>query len=324
MIGVVVLLIFLAALSAIIVRQAYNENLQPLSAQDKSHVITVEPGMTAPEIADILKAKQVIKSDWAFEWYVRNNRYQDDIKAGTYVLNQNQSVPDIVKTLVGGKVATDLVTILPAQRLDQIKDSLIKAGFSEAEVDQALDPAQYADHPALVDKPKEASLEGYLYPESFQKTAETTAGQIVKNALNETSIRLTPEVRKAFAKQGLSPHEGIILASIIEKEVSNPADKALVAQVFLKRLKEGMRLESDATNDYSAKNPAYNTYQIRALPPGPIVNVSEGSIKAVASPAQTDWLYFVSGDDGVTHFSKNLEEHQALTKKYCTKLCRQN
>lgn len=321
---VVGLIIIFGVISAVVVRRAYNENLKPLSASSQTHVVTIEPGMSTPEIAEVLKSKNVIRSDWAFEWYVRNNGYQEKIKAGTYVLNQNQSVPDVVNTLVEGNVATDLVTILPAQRIDQIKASLIKAGYSESEVDSALDPAKYQDHPALADKPKGASLEGYLYPESFQKTADTSASQIVKNALDETNLRLTPELRKAITKQGLSVHEGIILASVIEKEVSKPEDKPVVSQVFLKRLKEGMRLESDATNDYAKINPAYDTYKINGLPPGPIVNVSEASLKAVAYPSQTDWLYFVSGDDGVTHFSKTLEEHQALTQRYCTKLCRQN
>ncbi len=318
-VGAAILVTLIA--SAVVVRHAYNENLKPLSTVSKTHVVTIQPGMTTPEVGDLLQTKQIIKNGWAFEWYVRNHQLQDDIKAGTYILDQSKSVPELVNILVEGKVATDLVTILPGQRLDQVKASLLKSGFSASDVETALDPAQYQGHPALVDKPKEASLEGYLYPESFQKTAETSAKQIVRSSLDEMQLRLTPELRQDVAKRGLSLHQAIILASIIEQEVSRPEDRALVSQVFQKRLREGIRLESDATNDYAKLSPTYNTYEIAGLPPGPIGNITESSLAAVANPAQTDWLYFVSGDDGKTHFSKTLKEHQELTKKYCTKLC---
>jgi UPF0755 protein len=142
---------------------------------------------------------------------------------------------------------------------------------------------------------------------------------------------LTPSVRSAFAAQGLSAYQGIILASIVEKEVSKPSDRAQVAQVFLSRLKQDMMLGSDVTAYYGAivagKEPsvtydsAYNTRIHKGLPAGPISNVSENSLQAIASPAGTDWLYFVAGDDGNTYFSKTLEEHEALTQQHCHALC---
>jgi len=314
-------LVFLLIASAVIVRKSYNDNLKPLSDSKDKIVVTIKPGSIPTQIADTLKTEGVIKSDWAFEWYVRNHNLRDQLKAGTYVLTPSSSVPEIVDIIAGGKVATDLVTILPGKNLEEIRQGLIDSGFSSSDVDKALQPGQYAGHPALTDKPKNASLEGYLYPESFQKTADTTATQIVRLSLNEMQERLTPEIRQAFAAEGLSLHQAIILSSIIEQEVSNPADKPQVAQVFLKRLKQGGRLESDATNDFAKKDPAYNTYVIKGLPPGPVGNVTGDTLKALAFPAQTDWLYFVSGDDGKTYFSKTLEEHEALVKEHCTKLC---
>ena len=136
----------------------------------------------------------------------------------------------------------------------------------------------------------------------------------------------------------MTTHQAVILASIVEREVSKPEDRAQVAQVFLKRIKMGMKLQSDATASYGAVlngedinnmtssqilnyNSAYNTYLNTGLPPGPISNVSEASLKAVANPAQTDWLYFVSGDDKVTYFSKTLEEHEALVQQHCKTNC---
>lgn len=305
----------------VFIRKTYSDNLQAVSSEQKSQVVTVEPGSTTGMIADTLHSKGLIRSDWAFEWYVRNHDLRDKIQAGTYVLYQNQSVEEIVNILIEGKVAADLVTIIPGQRIDQIKDTLVKAGFNENEVVAALDPKLWADHPALTDKPVDASLEGYIYPESFQKIAETTPNDVIKLALDEMEAKLTPELRQAVSKQGMTLHQAITLASVIEREVTSPEDRAQVAQVFNKRIKDGMRLESNATDDYAAMDPTYNTYEILGLPPGPISNFSESALEAVAYPAQTDWTYFVSGDDGRTHFSKTLQEHEDLTKKYCTKAC---
>jgi UPF0755 protein len=308
-------------ISALVVRNTYNQNLKPLSNISKKHVVTIQPGSSTAQISNALKSRGVIKSEWAFEWYVRNRQPKDELKAGTYVFDQTQSVPEIVNIIIGGKVATDLVTILPGKRLEDSKADFIKAGFSHAEVEAAFEPSQYSSHPALSEKPKEATLEGYLYPETFQKTAETKLKEVILLSLDEMALRLTDEVKKAIAKQGLNVHQAIILASIIEGEVSSPEERALVAQVFEKRLKEGIRLESNATDEYAKINPAYDSYKIDGLPPGPISNFTESSLKAVAYPAGTDWLYFVTGDNGVTHFSKTLQEHEALVAKYCTTLC---
>jgi UPF0755 protein len=145
--------------------------------------------------------------------------------------------------------------------------------------------------------------------------------------------QLTPEIRSAFAAQGLSAYQGLTLASIVEQEVSRSSDRAQAAQVFLKRLRTDSTLGSDVTAYYGAikagQKPTtsydtpYNTLLHKGLPPTPISNVSNASLQAVAHPADTDWLYFVTGDDGTTHFSKTLEDHEALTQQYCHKLCGQ-
>lgn len=330
------LLVVLLIASAVVVRKTYQDNLLPVGGSTAGETFTVEPGSSVAIIADTLKAKGLVRSDWAFEWYVRNKGLNDDIKAGTYLLNPSMSVSDIVNVLIEGRIATDLVTILPGQRLDQVKAGLVKAGFDAAAIDQALDPAQYKDHPALSDKPADATLEGYLYPESFQKTADTKVADIISLSLDEMALHLTPEVRQAFSKQGLTLHQGVTLASIVLQEVgqNSSEDQPQVAQVFLKRYKIGMQLGSDVTAFYAAavngkdKNVVgvgfdspYNTRLHSGLPPGPIGNVTDSAIKAVAFPAQTDWLYFVAGDDGNTYFSKTLAEHEALTAQHCTKLC---
>lgn len=312
-------------------RHYYTENLKPVSANQQTASVTIPPGYTLKQTADLLKNKRIIRNALVFEQYVRSVDASDKIKAGTYALSPSYSVQEIVSIITEGKVKTNLVTILPGQTLIEIKKSFLNAGFDSQDIENAFSPEQYADHPALVDKPTTASLEGYLYPESFQKTANTKASTIVKSALDEMQKRLTPDLRAAIARQGLSIYDAIKLGSIVEKEVSQNGDRAQVAQVFLKRLREDRKLESDATARYGAQlagqassvfySSPYNTYENAGLPPGPISNVSESALQAVAYPAKTDWLYFVSGDDGKTYFSRTLAEHEALTAQHCKKLC---
>lgn len=331
----VVALIVLAVLAVAIaaVWRFYDLNLKPLSSDEnaQAQTIVIESGTSPKGIALLLQEKGIIRSSWTFERYVQSKNVASDLKAGTYSLSPRQSVPDIVGQLTHGKVTTELVTILPGQRLDQIRQSLLNDGFSAADVDKALDPATYADNPVLVDKPVGNSLEGYLYPDSFQRTSETKPWTIVEQSLAEMQAHLTPDVRAAFAANGLSTYQGIILASIVEQEVSKPSDRAQAAQVFIKRLKTGMPFGSDVTAMYGSQlagkgasltyDSPYNTLIHTGFPPTPISNVSESSLQAVAHPANTDWLFFVAGDDGTTYFSKTIEEHEALTAKYCHKLC---
>lgn len=336
LIGAAILVAVISVITLVGVRRYYNENLKPVSATEQLIEVEIPVGATLSDVSQILSDKKLIKNRRVFEQYVRNNGASEDIKAGTYELSPSYSVPEIVSILTNGKIVNKLLTILPGARIDQVKKTFQNAGYSEEEIAEAFNPANYTNHPALVDKPVEASLEGYLYPESFQRTAETTATEIVTKSLNETQKRLTPQVREAFSRQGLSVHKAVILASIVEREVSSDEDRAQVAQVFLKRLNKGIRLQSDATAKYGAVldgkpdlgysetlrySSAYNTYQNDGLPPGPISNVSGSALNAVANPASTDWLFFVSGDDGKTYFSRTIEEHEALTKQYCTQLC---
>ena len=308
------------------VRHQYYENLKPVSNSPKTQLITVELGSTASEIGANLKKDGLIRQSWAFEWYIRNHNLRDKLQAGSYYLSPDQSVPDIVTILTKGRTASDLVTILPGKRLDQLRQIMVNAGFNPDEVEAAFDPALYAGHPALVDKPADASLEGYIYPESFQKAPDTKPQVVISKALDEMQKYLTPEIRAGFVKQGLTVHQGVILASVVEKEVGKAEDRPIVAQVFLKRLKIGMALESDATTSYGAileghapthdYDSPYNTYLHPGLMPGPISNVSVSSLKAVAFPDDTDYLFFVAGNDCKTRFSKTIEEHNAFIKAH--------
>ncbi|HLZ15041.1 MAG TPA: endolytic transglycosylase MltG [Candidatus Saccharimonadales bacterium] len=327
-------IVVLLVAATVLVRHAYFQSLRPVSKNNTSaQFVTVNPGSTVDQIAKQLAGAHLIRSAWAFKLYVSSKNVRDELEAGTYSFNPSETIPQIVSQLTHGKVATDLVTILPAQRLDQIRAALQNYGFTAADINAALEPANYANAPALVDKPQGASLEGYIYPDSYQKTSATTPKEIISEALNEMDSKLTPDLRTAFAQQGLSTYQAIILASIVEQEVNTQSDREQAAQVFIKRLHLGMTLGSDVTAYYGSQvagkgksltyDSPYNTLIHTGLPPTPISNVNASALEAVAHPAATDWLYFVTGDDGVTHFSQTLEEHQAATAQYCHKLCSQ-
>lgn len=316
---------------AVGVRQIYTNALKPVSNSQNIILVTIPSGSSVQEIGSLLQEKGVVRAGWAFVRYVQNSMYSNDLQAGTYALRPSQNVEEIVEILARGVVATDLVTIIPGYRIDQVRAALINSGFKPDAVNAALNPNIYADHPALASKPAEADLEGYLYPESFQKTDQTTPQEIIRASLDEMNKRLTPELQAALGRQGLNLRQAIILASIVEQEVSKASDRPIVAQVFLKRLRENKNLESDVTVLYGAikdnQKPSlnydsdYNTFTRSGLPIGPISNVSESSLYAVANPAATDYLFFVAGDDGKTYFARTLEEHEANVEKHCKTLC---
>lgn len=325
-------LVVLVIGSVIYIRRMYDENLRPVSDSTVQTVFVVRSGASVHEIGVDLHEAGLIRQVWAFERYASLTKLGNKLQAGTYRFSPSQSVIDITGMMAEGKVAVDLITILPGQRLDQLREAFISAKFDPGAVDAAFEPTQYQDSPALADKPAGASLEGFLYPDSYQKDANTDPRVIVRAALAEMEARLTPQLRASFASRGLTVYRAVTLASVIEREVSHPADRAQVAQVFYKRMNSDMALESDATAIYGAVlagqkratvtfESAYNTYSNKGLPPGPISNVTESSLNAVARPANSDWLYFVAGDDGKTYFSKTLEEHEALTEQHCKKLC---
>ncbi|HET7060067.1 MAG TPA: endolytic transglycosylase MltG [Candidatus Saccharimonadales bacterium] len=331
--GLVVLLV----LGVIFVRHLYTADLQPVSSSPKSQIFTVESGSSVKDIADNLEKAQLVKSAWAFQLYIHSKEVSSELQAGTYALSPNQDVPTIVGTLTKGKVATRLVTILPGRRIDQVRADMINSGFTPASVDSALNNvSQYADLPVMAFKPANVdTLEGLLWPDSFQKDPTTAPSVIVRESLTETGQHLTPATQANFAAEGLNTYQGVILASIIEQEDGGgkASDQAQVAQVFLSRLKSNSTLGSDVTARYGSieagqapsltYDSPYNTLIHKGLPPTPISSISTSSLNAASHPAATNWLYFVAGDNGNTYFSTNLQDHQAQAAQYCHKLCGQ-
>ncbi len=310
----------------------FRQSIQPLNAENiTSYSIIIPIGATEAAISEELEEQGIIKSAIAYRLQARLSGKQGSMQAGEYEVTSAQSVDEILTLFESGMVNSELITILPAQRIAQIEQSFLDAGFTQLEVTEALDPDTYSDHPIYGYIPAGGNLEGYLYPESFQRTRSTLLTDIVRQSLDLMNDALSRQRIDGILAQGLTVHEGVILASIIEEEVSDLDDKPIVAQVFLKRLEEGIPLGSDPTGFYGDSlngveesifnDTPYNTRLYAGLPPSPISNVTVSSLDAVIDPSDTDYLYFVSGDDGTTHFSDTLAEHEENTARYCTELC---
>ena len=327
--GAVGVLVLLVA-ATIGVRMYYESNLKPIG-NTRSQVVVIEQGATVPEVASLLKEKELIRSEAVFSWYVRSKNAGDKIQAGTYEIEGSLGVPEIVSILTKGEVTTDLITIVPGKRIDQIQKAFIDSGFDEVAVRAAFDINLYKDHVVLADVPEGVTtLEGLLYPDSFQRDNNTTPEQIVRQSLDEMQKQLTPDVRAAFAQQSLTVYQGLILASIVEKEVPDAEDRPIAAQVFLNRLAIDMPLATDASDEYGSImagqsgeanfavnfDSPYNTRMYKGLPPTPIATAERTAIQAVAKPAGTTYLYFVAGNDCVTRFSNTLAEHEAFIAQH--------
>ncbi len=333
MLMVLILAVVVLVGSTVFLRTWYHHNLSAVSSSSTVQYFTVNQGSGVHQIAVNLQKTGLIRSSNAFETYVTTNDFRGKLQAGTYSISPSMSVQTIVGKMVKGDVARNLLTILPGKRLDQINQAFSKAGYTHAELEEAFNPTNYKDIPAIANLPKGSSLEGYIYPDSFQRQSDTPAQSIVRQSLAEMQTHLTSDIIKGFEIQGLSLHEGVTLASIVAQESGDPTNQPKVAQVFLSRIKQNIPLQSDVTANYAADTTGvarsvrvdspYNTYAHKGLPPGPISNITASALKAVAHPATTTYLYFITGDNGKMYFSYTSDEHQQLIQKYCKKACYQ-
>lgn len=330
--GILGALVVLIAIAIVAAFAWYNDALQPRSTEDRRIRIVIEQGATPEQIADELEQKEVIKNSFAFQLLMRQSGDRDKLQAGVYLFTPKQSPREILAWLVEGRVDTFNVTILPGQSLVAIKKGLLKDGFAEADIDAAF--TKKYDHPLLADKPDGVNLDGYIYPDTYQISSDTTVEQLLVRAFDELWDQIEArKLKPQLQARGFNLHQGVTLASLVQLEVSHNSERRQVAQVFEKRLQEGMPLGSDVTFIYAAEllgqpesiniDSPYNTRRYSGLPPGAVSNFTIDSLIAVADPAPGDYLYFVAGDDGVTHFARTEAEHQSNIDRYCTKLCNQ-
>lgn len=312
----------------------YNWALKAVSASGVETRFVVQSGAGAATIATDLREHGLIRSELAFRVYTSMSGSRHKLQAGGYILSPAQDVPTIVEHMVSGKTDEFDITIPPGLTLEELRAQFRENGFSDEEITRAF-TATY-EHPLLSDKPPTASLEGYIYPETYRMGADQSLETLLERSFDELYGLLQKRGYVAeFSKRGLSIYQALTLASIVQKEVMNPADQRQVAQVFYKRLSDGIQLGSDVTYMYAADkmgvegtpslDSPYNTRKYKGLPPGPIANMNPSAIEATAFPADGDFLYFVAGDgadEGKTFFARTEDEHNANIAAHCHVLCR--
>lgn len=289
--------------------------------------VSIEKGEGVAAIAKELETTGVIRSRWAFEAYVTIHGLRRKIEAGYYELSPGATTITNAKIIARGIVVNKAFLVPEGATVQQIENTASETWLRGVDLPKAMSDSY--TNSFLAQRPAGSTLEGYLFPDTYEIAPSTTPHLLIQSMLNNFGTKVTPQIIAGFAKQGLSLHQGLTLASIVQSEVSKVADQPTVAQIFLKRLSIGMMLESDVTANYGAtqlgissytdiksiKSP-YNTYLHPGLPPGPICNPGITAINAVASPAATSYLYFIADKQGNTHYATTLAEHEVNVAKY--------
>lgn len=305
----------------------YMLETQPASRQATLPVtFELTSGTSLPTLADELQQKKIIKNSLAFSIYVVAKGARRSLQAGTYELSSHDSLAGIVGILTQGKIAEHTLVVPEGFTIAKIRTQAAQKGISNQAFNAAL-AATYSNS-FLADRPAgDSSLEGYLFPDSYEIEQPPNAKTLIQAMLNDFGQKVNQAgLVPAYAAEGLSLHQGVTLASIVQQEAGNPQDQPTIAQVFLKRLQLGMPLQSDVTVNYAAQltglpfsvtlDSPYNTYAHTGLPPGPIASPGLSAMEAVAHPADTDYLYFLADKNGVIHYAQTAQEHEANVQEY--------
>ena len=292
-------------------------------------IFTVERGSDVRSISKALVRQGVMQKEWPFFLGYRLFHSSDTLKAGEYSFDLPLSPRQILEKILEGKVTLYPVTVREGLTRRETADHmnltlhLEKKDFLEA-----------ASETGLISEldPQAKNLEGYLFPETYHFPRRTTVETIVGTMVAQFKDVFSPQWSRRAAELGMSIREVVTLASLIEKETSAADEKPIVSGVFHNRLRIGMKLDCDPTIIYALKeegifdgnlrkrdmtwdNP-YNTYMYAGLPPGPIANPGRDSIEAALYPADVDYFYFVSKNDGTHHFSRTFREHLNAVDHY--------
>jgi UPF0755 protein len=299
---------------------------RPVSLEAKNIVVNIPSGQAFSVTADILFKAGIIESPFKFRMIARLKGYDKQLKAGEYILTASMPPIKILEKLVKGTVKLYKLTVPEGFNIYQIAELLAKEGFAEknAFVEKATDPA-FARSAGI----NAVNFEGYLFPETYYFPKNVSIKTIISTMVQRFWQVFRPEWQDRSKQLGFSIHEVVTLASIIEKETGAPFERPLISSVFHNRLRKKMRLESDPTVIYGLKSfdgnlnrkhletlTPYNTYRIKALPPGPIANPGQASLEAALYPADTKYIYFVSKKNKTHQFSTNLKDHNQAVRKY--------
>ena len=323
-----------AALIELYLRFRQGDIERPASDDPTPVTFVVEPGETAGTIAARLEQLGLVSDGELFRLYIRHRGLDAHLEAGEYQLRANMTMAEIAEALQHGRPEETVVTIPEGWRMEQIAEMLSERTSIDGDEFLALAREGTFERDFLRDRPEGASLEGYLFPDTYRLPAQPSALDLIERMLDNFGRRFTPEMRQAAAERGMTIHEVVTLASIVEREAVIPEERPLIASVFLNRLAKGMTLDADPTVQYALgrqgeawwKKPLlyqdlevdspYNTYKNAGLPPGPICNPGLDSIQAVLWPAETDYLYFVATGDGSHAFAETMEEHLRNQERY--------
>ena len=294
------------------------------------------------DIIDRLESEGLIRSALAFKIYLRLNNVGPVMRAGTYALHNYMSITEILDELKKGSLAeTFRITFLPGATMADAKKRLLEAGvgYTEEAIDAAL-AAKY-DHPVMEGKPDNGTLEGYIFGETYEFYTTATVEEVLERTFDELyKVVQENHLIAGFSRHGLSLYEGIVMASIIQREAptDKPVEMQKVAQVFFKRLEIGMTLGSCAIIEYRGdqlglprNNALYSDLNVLkcpwssrhcpGLPPQPISNPGKAALLSVVDPADTTYLFFLTDDDGNMRYAYTDAEHQNNTKNYCKVRC---
>ncbi len=335
--GAIMVFIYNGSLTAVI--PDINCDETPNHEACVSTSIIVEEGMTVSDIANTLKEHELIQNQFTFGIFSKINGYSDSYKAGKYSFNKAMSVQKIAQKMIDGDTDEEVfrLTTIPGNTLTDFKQLLFSNGYSEQEINDAL--LKKYDFPFLESKPEDASLEGYIYGETIEFIADASVESIIEAFLGEFQKAVDENnLIEKFAAHNLTLHQGVILASVVQRESTADAMKE-VASVFYNRIAAGMTLGSDASASYAADvldpnretyidngailaiDSCYNTRVNVGLPCGAISNPGLTALLAAAEPADTPYLYFLTGDDGLMYYGTTDSEHQQNIVQYCQEYC---
>ncbi len=297
----------------------------------------VQPGDNVPRIAARLESAGLIQSARSIRWYARFAKLEGKVRLGEYAIKPNMTNSEIMEMIVSGKSVTHKFTIPEGHNRFQIATSLEqkKLGSRKKFLGLTVDPkfirtlkiATLGDSNESV-----VNLEGYLYPDTHFISRIMSEEEIIRMMVRRFNVVFS-EIKTHFEnseprkKAKLTAHETVILASVVEKETGAAFERPLIASVFYNRLKTRMRLQSDPTTIYGMWNrdgyfngnirradlrerTPYNTYAVSRLPLGPIANPGKNALLAIFSPKDSDYLFFVSKNDGTHVFTRNYRDHQ--------------
>ena len=320
----IVFLLFCAVVAVCVELHLYAGT--PAGPSHEETVFNVPYGESFHAITLKLEQAGIVKHPAKLRWYARLNRYDKKIKAGEYLLSAAMTPREIMGTMIGGKIALHKITIPEGYNGRQIAAKVSENGFMSEEVffKAAMNPELARTMGLEAD-----TFEGYLFPDTYHFPTGVSAEEIIAAMIHRFREIFSPEWKNRAGEIGMTVHQVVTLASIIEKETGAAFERPLISSVFHNRLEKRIRLSSDPTVIYGIKNfngdltkkdlatpTPYNTYLIFGLPPGPIASPGIASLEAALYPAETDYLYFVSKKDGTHQFSASLREHNRAVRKY--------